>query len=71
MDQGLVRQHAARHHRYAVDVMALCTLQNAVAVEAEDVPSDHFGIAFRNLLNALAPPFWRQFEVLGAEFRDH
>ena len=71
MDQGLVRQHAARHHCHAVDVMALRTLQNAIAVQAVDVPSNHFGIAFRNLLDALTPSFRRQLEVLGAEFRDH
>jgi len=71
MNQGLVRQHAAGNHRHAMDVMALCSMQHAVAVQAIDVPSHDFGITLCDLLNALAPAFRSQFEMLGTEFRDH
>jgi hypothetical protein len=71
MEQGLIRQHTAGHHGHAVDIVSLRSLQNTVAVQTIDVPSNHLGIAFGDLLDTLTPAFWREFQVLGPKLGDH
>jgi len=61
MKQGLIRQHAAGYHRHALDIVSLGSLQNTVAVQAIDVPSNHLGVAFGDLLDTLTPALWREF----------